>query len=122
MGYSTRIERSAARELARLPRRDRERILLALDRLGDNPLAGSPLKGDLRGLRRVRVGDYRAVFEVLDGELVVLCQRTGKKMSVRHLDPSVAGGTQTRLSDSLVRSCGGRRRVAAVVVPDRSRS
>ena len=72
MGYSTRIKRSAARDLARLPRRDRERIVHAIDRLGDNPLAGSPLKGDLRGLRRVRVGDYRVVYEVLDGELVVL--------------------------------------------------
>ncbi|MCY3648805.1 MAG: type II toxin-antitoxin system RelE/ParE family toxin [Acidimicrobiaceae bacterium] len=72
MGYSTRIKRSAVRELARLPRRDRERIVHAIDRLGDNPLAGSPLKGDLRGLRRVRVGDYRVVYEVLDGELVVL--------------------------------------------------
>ena len=72
MGYSTRIKRSAARELARVPRRDRERIVHAIDRLGDNPLAGSPLKGDLRGLRRVRVGDYRVVYEVLDGELVVL--------------------------------------------------
>ena len=72
MGYSTRIKRSAARELARVPRRDRERIVLAIDRLGDNPLAGGPLKGDLRGLRRVRVGDYRVVYEVLDGELVVL--------------------------------------------------
>ena len=72
MGYSTRIKRSAARELARLPRRERERIVHAIDRLGDNPLAGSPLKGDLRGLRRVRVGDYRVVYEVLEGELVVL--------------------------------------------------
>lgn len=72
MGYSTRIKRSAARELARVPHRDRERIVHAIDRLGDNPLAGSPLKGDMRGLRRVRVGDYRLVYEVLDGELVVL--------------------------------------------------
>ena len=72
MGYSTRIKRSAARDLARLPRRDLERIVHAIDRLGDNPLAGSPLKGDLRGLRRVRVGDYRVVYEVLDGDLVVL--------------------------------------------------
>ena len=72
MGYSTRIKRSAARELARVPRRDRERIVHAIDRLGDNPLAGSPLKGDMRGLRRLRVGDYRVVYEVLDGELVVL--------------------------------------------------
>ena len=72
MGYSTRIKRSAARELARLPRRDRERIVHAIDRLGDDPLAGNRLKGDLRGLRRVRVGDYRVVYEVLDHELVVL--------------------------------------------------
>ena len=72
MGYSTRIKRSAARELARVPRRDRERIMHAIDRLGDNPLAGSTLKGNLRGLRRVRVGDYRVVYEVLDGDLVVL--------------------------------------------------
>lgn len=55
-----------------MPRRDRERIVHAIDRLADNPLAGSLLKGDLRGLRRVRVGDYRVVYEVLDGELVVL--------------------------------------------------
>ena len=72
MGYSTRIKGSAARELERVPRRDRERIVRAIDRLGDDPLAGSPLKGDLRGLRRVRVGDYRVVYEVLDGDLVVL--------------------------------------------------
>lgn len=33
---------------------------------------GYPPEGELRGLRRVRVGDYRVVYEVLDGELVVL--------------------------------------------------
>ena len=79
MGYSTRIKRSAARDLARVPRHDRERIVHAIDRLGDNPLAGSPLKGDLRGLRRVRVGDYRVVYEVLDGELVVLAALVGHR-------------------------------------------
>ena len=72
MSYSIRIKRSAKRELARLPRHDRERIIFAIDRLGDNPWAGSPLKGNLRGLRRVRVGDYRVVYEVLGVELVVL--------------------------------------------------
>jgi mRNA interferase RelE/StbE len=30
------------------------------------------LKGEFRGLRRVRVGDYRIVYELMDEVLVVL--------------------------------------------------
>ena len=72
MSYSVRIKRSASRELERIPRQDRERIVYAIDRLGEQPHAGYPLKGGMRGLRRLRVGDYRVVYEVLDNELVVL--------------------------------------------------
>ena len=61
MHYSIRIKRSAARELDRVPKTDRQRILHTIDRLAEQPLAGSALKGDLRGLRRVRVGNYRVV-------------------------------------------------------------
>ena len=40
--------------------------------MAEHPLAGSALKGDLRGLRRMRVGDYRVVYEVLADRLAVL--------------------------------------------------
>ncbi len=79
MHYSIRIKRSAARELDRVPKIDRQRILHAIDRLAEQPLAGSALKGDLRGLRRVRVGDYRIVYEVLDDMLIVLVVRVGHR-------------------------------------------
>ena len=75
MSYSVRIKRSATRELAQIARRDRERLVYAIDRLGEQPHVGYPLKGDLRGLRRIRVGDYRVVYEVLEHELVVLVVR-----------------------------------------------
>ncbi len=75
MSYSVRIKRSATRELAQITRRDRERLVYAVDRLREQPHVGYPLKGDLRGLRRIRVGDYRVVYEVLDDELVVLVVR-----------------------------------------------
>lgn len=75
MSYSIRIKGSAAKELARIPRADRVRIVRAIDGLSDQPLAGTALKGELRGLRRIRVGQYRVVYEVLDGELVVLVVR-----------------------------------------------
>ena len=57
MSYSIRIRGSARRELAELPRETRERVIAAIDALGEQPLAGSPLKGGLRGLRRQRAGD-----------------------------------------------------------------
>ena len=72
VSYSVRIKGSAAKELAGIPKPARARIVSAIDRLREQPLAGALLKGGLRGLRRLRVGDYRIVYEVLDGELVVL--------------------------------------------------
>ncbi len=75
MSYSIRIKRSAAKELTRIPRVDRVRIVRAIDGLGDQPLVGTALKGELRGLRRIRVGRYRVLYEVLDGELVILVVR-----------------------------------------------
>ena len=73
--YSIRIKESAAKELARLHRPERLRIISAIDSLSENPLAGSVLKGGLRGLRRLRAGDYRVLYEVLDDQLVVLVVR-----------------------------------------------
>lgn len=79
MSYSIRIRNSARRELAQLPREARERVITAIDALGEQPLAGSPLKGGLRGLRRQRVGDYRILYELLDDELVILVIRVAHR-------------------------------------------
>jgi len=79
VSYSVRIKRSASRELARIPQPARARLVHAIDGLGDQPLIGSVLKGGLRGLRRLRVGDYRIVYELLDHELVVLVVRVARR-------------------------------------------
>ena len=80
--YSVQIKRSATRDLTQIARQDRERIVYAIDRLGEQPHAGYPLKGTLRGLRRIRVGDYRIIYEVLDNELVVLVVRVAHRREV----------------------------------------
>ncbi len=79
MTCSIRIKRSAARELSRIPREDRVRIVRAIDGLAKQPLSGSALKGELRGLRRIRAGRHRVVYEVLDGELIVLVVRVAHR-------------------------------------------
>ena len=79
MPYATRIKESAARELQRIERSDRERLIAAIDRLAEHPFAGSALKGELRGLRRIRVGDYRLIYEVREQDLVVLVLRAAHR-------------------------------------------
>ena len=83
--YSVRIKRSAAKQLGRITHPMRRRIALAIDALGEQPFRGSVLKGDSRGLRRVRVGDYRIVYEVLEAVLIVLVIRIShRKDAYRH--------------------------------------
>ena len=79
MSYSVRIKDSAAKELARIPQQARRRLVHAIDGLAAQPLAGQPLKGTLRGLRRLRVGDYRIVYELLDEELAILVVRVAHR-------------------------------------------
>jgi len=65
--------------LRRIPRDDRNRIIEAIDRLAREPGAGGTLKGEFSGLRRLRVGAYRIVYEVIGNELVVLVVRIGHR-------------------------------------------
>lgn len=65
MNYSLSIKQSAAKSLETVPKPDRLGIIDVIDALRTNPAAGSLLKGELSGLRRVRVGSYRVVYEVV---------------------------------------------------------
>lgn len=66
MSYEIEFERAAERDLARLPRDLQERSVKAIEALADDPYAAGtePLKGELAGLRRLRVGDRRVAYQV----------------------------------------------------------
>lgn len=81
MNYSIQIKRSASKELARIPGSRRAHLIAAIDRLSEQPFIGESLKGKLRGLRRIRVGTYRVVYEILDKALVVLVVRVSHRQS-----------------------------------------
>ena len=82
MTYRVQIKRSAVKALRLIERQDRERLLRAIDRLADEPHAGSVLKGEFAGLRRIRVGVYRIVYEIHEGELTVLVVRVAHRREV----------------------------------------
>jgi mRNA interferase RelE/StbE len=77
-----RIKRSAAKALAALPKADRVRVVEVIDLLCDTPAAGSALKGEFEGLRRLRVGHYRVVYEWQRSELMILVVRVGHRREV----------------------------------------
>ena len=82
MTYSVRIKASAAKVLAKVAASEQRRLIDAIDALKTNPATGSLLKGEHTGLRRLRVGDYRIVFEVQQAELIVLVIRVGHRREV----------------------------------------
>ena len=68
MRYRLLLRPAAKRDLRDLPREVAERVLDALDELAQAPRATNtaPLVGDLQGLWKLRVGAYRAAYEVDD--------------------------------------------------------
>jgi mRNA interferase RelE/StbE len=82
MSYSVSIKQSALKSLKNIAREDRLRIIEAIDQLKVNPAAGGVLKGEYSGLRRIRIGSYRVVYEVHDEKLTVLVIRIGHRREV----------------------------------------
>jgi mRNA interferase RelE/StbE len=80
--YSLRIKESAAKEIRALAKNDRERVIVAIDALREDPHQGTQLKGSQTGLRRIRVGSYRIIFEVRKEELLILVLRVGHRKDV----------------------------------------
>jgi mRNA interferase RelE/StbE len=66
MTYQVRIKKSAKKELNQLPPDALNRIIPAIRNLGNNPLpSGSiKMKGTQGNVWRIRVGDYRIIYEI----------------------------------------------------------
>ena len=86
MAWTVEISDFAERQLRRLDRPVQRRILDWLaDRLEGckNPRHfGEPLKGDLAGLWRYRIGDYRILCEIRDEQLVIVALAIGHRREV----------------------------------------
>ena len=64
----------AKEDLPRIPQNIKDTIRRAIEtRLIPEPyLAGEPLRQSLKGHRKLRVGDYRAIYRVQRDEIIVL--------------------------------------------------
>jgi mRNA interferase RelE/StbE len=81
--YEVRIAKRAAKSLVSLERRDQQRIRAAIELLAEDPRppACVAMRGE-HSVYRVRVGDYRIVYEVRDEVLLIQVVRIGHKREV----------------------------------------
>lgn len=77
--YNVLITKSAARELEAIPNRDRKRLVSRIASLADDPrpVGCEKLTGDDK--YRLRQGDYRILYEIVDDALIVTVVRIGNR-------------------------------------------
>lgn len=76
--YQLKLSSRVQRELEKLSARDLERIAEALRKLEDNPRPAGTRK--LRGqIYRIRVGDWRIIYAILDREKIVLIGKIARR-------------------------------------------
>jgi mRNA interferase RelE/StbE len=87
MAYRIDLKPSARDSLAKIPNPHRQRIAKKIDRLAADPRPrGVEKLAGKEELYRIRVGDYRIVYQIQDEILIVLVVRIGGRGDIyRHL-------------------------------------
>lgn len=88
MSYAIQFLPAARKALARLPQPIQVRIDQHILALAERPRphGAIPLKGEGKGLWRLRVGDYRVLYLIQDQKLIVVVIDIGNRREVyRHL-------------------------------------
>lgn len=97
MTYAIQLSPAAARELGKFDPAVRRRIQAVLELLAEEPRppAAKRLVGGA-GEWRVRTGDYRVIYEIHDGQLLVLVLRMAHRREVDRALIPTATATRVR--------------------------
>jgi len=81
--YRIELKRSAAKALKKIPKANRKRIVEKIDSLAESP--ANPDTTKMKGnnpFHKVRVGDYRIVYEIQEDVLVILVIKIGLRKDI----------------------------------------
>ena len=83
MAYRVEVKPQAEKALARIPNPHRRRIARAIDALARKPRpAGCVKLTGADNAYRIRVGDYRILYEIVDRVLIVYVIRIGHRREI----------------------------------------
>lgn len=80
MSYRIEWKPSAERSFRKLPRQAQDRISLRVNELATNPRPDGVKKlGGEENAWRIRVGDFRIIYEIHDGVLMIMILRVANR-------------------------------------------
>lgn len=84
MMYTVTITPQAFRALEklRLGRIQKNLLTRAIDSLANDPYRGVPLRRELKGFYKLRVGDYRIVYDILRERITVVVVGIGHRKDI----------------------------------------
>lgn len=82
MTYKINIHKKAQKVLDRAPAHVRERLDKELQKVAVSPRANTPLQGHGGDTYRIRIGDWRVIYEVDDGTVTVTVIKVGPRGDV----------------------------------------
>ena len=82
MRYRLQLKRSAGKELRALHPVDRDRVVVAIRSLAEDPRPPGCKKLKRVGAWSIRVGDYRVIYDVDDSDLLVTVLRVRHRRDV----------------------------------------
>ena len=81
MAYNIQYKKSVEKDLARIGKPEARRLLDKIEKeLSSQPERYPMLQGPLAGLRKMRMGDYRVIYAILDNDVLIL--RVGNRREV----------------------------------------
>lgn len=80
--YSLEVKRSAAKEIADLPKADCQRVVAKIQLLASDPRPQGPEKLSGAEKYRIRQGNYRILYEIDDSAKSVIIVRVGNRKEV----------------------------------------
>jgi mRNA interferase RelE/StbE len=80
--FEIRLEQNAEKFLKKLDESYRKRIISKLKDLSQNPELGKPLTANLAGLWSLRIGDYRAIYQIQKDKLVIFVLKLGHRKNI----------------------------------------
>ncbi|GGM84971.1 hypothetical protein GCM10012275_64660 [Longimycelium tulufanense] len=82
MTYRVQITRAAAKTIQALDKPIRRRVLTAIEGLATNPRPHGCVKLTGHDAWRIRVGDYRIVYEIHDAVLLIIVIDAGHRREI----------------------------------------
>lgn len=80
--YNALITKSASKELEAVPLKDRQRIVTRIRGLANDPRPSACEKLSGEDKYRLRQGDYRILYEIIDSDLIVTVVRISDRKDV----------------------------------------